>query len=73
MTSFGDFILFLGSVALRWLRIKKSKRSRQGDTFAPCLEGKEPDELSWVEIKIGRDRRSMPLTRCEAAVRKATS
>jgi hypothetical protein len=66
-------LLLLGTVALRWLRIKKSRRGKQNDSFMPCLNHEENNELAWVEIQTGKDRRSMPLTRCEAAIRQMTS
>ncbi len=62
-------LLFIGSLSLRWLRIKKSKRG----TFTPYLtEEAESTELKWVEIKAGKDR-NKPRTRCEAAIRKVVS
>jgi hypothetical protein len=66
-------LLLLGSSALRWLRVKKSRRGRQGGNFTPCRETGEANELLWVEIHAKKDRRRMPLTRCEAAVRQAVS
>lgn len=65
-------LLLSGTIALRWLRIKKSRR-RQRDAYVPRTDEGERDELQWVEIHTGRDRRTMPLTRCEAAIRKVTS
>lgn len=65
-------LLFVGSFALRWLRIKKSKRGKQDNSFTPCLEESEPNELGWVEIKT-RKTRNKPRSRYEAAIRKATA
>ena len=63
----------LGSVFMRLFRIRKSKRGKKRfDDFAPNLKDVEADELIWVEMTTGKDRRSMPLTSCEAAVWKGT-
>ena len=66
-------LLLSGTIALRWLRMKKSRRQKQRDVYVPLANEGERDELDWVEIHIGRDRRTMPLTRCEAAIRKMRS
>jgi hypothetical protein len=66
-------MLCVGSFALRWLKIKKSRRGKRGDTFTPYLGENEYDELQWVEIKSDHVRRDMPRNRCEAAMRIATS
>ena len=61
----------LGSFFLRLFRVRKTRRGKKRhDDFAPNLKEVEAAELSWVEITTGRDRRSMPLTSCEAAVWK---
>ena len=66
-------LFFLGTAALRWLRIKKSRCGKQNNGFTPYLQDEEINALGWVEIQSGKDRRSMPLTRCEAAIRQVTS
>jgi hypothetical protein len=66
-------LLLTGTIALRWLRLKKSRRRKQRDGYVPLSNEGERDELEWVEIHTGRDRRTMPLTRCEAALRKVRS
>lgn len=66
-------LLLSGTIALRWLRKKNLQRRRQNDIYAPLADAGARDELEWVEIHTGRDRRSMPLTRCEAALRKVMS
>lgn len=66
-------LLLSGTIAMRWLRIKKSRRRQQRDACVPLANDGERDELQWVEIHTGRDRRTLPLTRCEAAIRKVMS
>jgi hypothetical protein len=66
-------LLLSGTIALRWLRKKQSRRYLKKDVRVPLAAEGERDELEWVEIHTGRDRRSLPLTRCEAAVRKVMS
>ncbi len=66
-------LLCLGSLALRWLRIKKSRKGKKGDTFTPYLEENESTQLQWVEVTSDHTRRDMPHTRCEAAMRKVIS
>jgi len=66
-------LLLSGTIALRWMRMKKTRRKEKRDAYAPLANQGERDELEWVEIHTGRDRRTMPLTRCEAAIRKVTS
>jgi hypothetical protein len=66
-------LLLLGTVALRWLRIKKSRRGKQHDDFVPYLDDGEVNELAWVEIHTEKDRRNMPKTRYEAALRRVSS
>lgn len=66
-------LLLSGTLALRWLRIKKTRRQKQRDVYVPLADEGERDELQWVEIHTGRDRRTLPLTRCEAATRKVMS
>lgn len=63
----------LGSLALRWLRIKRSRRVKRGDSFTPYLVEDDADGLQWVEIQSHHARRDMPHTRCEAAMRKVVS
>jgi hypothetical protein len=65
-------LLFLGGVTLRWLRIKRTKSGKQKEHFVPYLGGEENNELGWVEIKASKDRRNMPKTRYEAALRRVT-
>jgi len=66
-------MVLLGSTALRWLRIKKSRRGKSGNSFTPYLLEDEPDQLQWVEIKVAKDRRHLPRNRLEAAIRKVAS
>lgn len=66
-------LLLSGTVAIRWIRIRKSKRQRSRNAYTPLANEGERDELQWVEIHTGRDRRTLPLTRCEAALRKTRS
>ncbi len=66
-------LLCIGSLVLRWVRIKKSRRFKKGDSFTPYLVAGESSELQWVEIKYGHGRRDMPRNRCEAALRKVAS
>lgn len=66
-------LLLSGTIAMRWLRLKRSRRHRKKDGFIPLPAEDQPDELHWVEMHTGRDRRALPLTRCEAAIRKVTS
>lgn len=66
-------LLLSGTIALRWLRNKQTRRYRKRDVPVPLAAKGERDELEWVEIHTGRDRRTLPLTRCEAAVRKVMS
>lgn len=66
-------LLLSGTIALRWLRKKQTRRYRIRDVRLALADEGERDELEWVEIHTGRDRRSLPLTRCEAAVRKVMS
>ena len=62
-------LLLLGSIAMRWFRIKRSKRG----AFTPYLTPNESNELLWVDIKTNHTRRDMPRNRCEAAIRKVIS
>ena len=66
-------LLLSGTVALRWMRVRKANRKNKREARAPLADGGERDELQWVEIHTGRDRRTLPLTRCEAALRKTRS
>ena len=66
-------LLLSGTIAMRWLRIKRTRRQKQRDVYVPLTDEGERDELQWVEIHVGRDRRTLPLTRCEAATRKVMS
>ena len=66
-------LLCLGSLALRWLRIKKSRKGKKGDTFTPYLTENETTQLQWVETTSDHTRRDMPHTRYEAAMRKVIS
>lgn len=66
-------LLLSGTIALRWLRKKQTRRYRKKDVRLSLAGEGERDELEWVEIHTGRDRRTLPLTRCEAAVRKVMS
>lgn len=66
-------LLLSGTIAMRWLRLKRSRRYKKKNEFIPLPVEDGPDELHWVEIHTGRDRRVLPLTRCEAAIRKVTS
>jgi hypothetical protein len=66
-------LLLSGTIALRWMRIKKTRRRQKREAYAPLANEGERDELQWVEIHTGRDRRTLPLTRCEAASRKVMS
>lgn len=66
-------MLFVGTLLLRWVRIRKSRKGKKADSFTPYLMPGEPSELQWVEIKPDHIRRDMPRNRCEAAMRKVTS
>ena len=67
-------LLLSGTIALRWLRVRKLQRRRKKDGYLPLKGDGERDELEWVEIYNNhRDRRTLPLTRCEAAIRKVMS
>ena len=66
-------LLLSGTLALRWLRIKKTRRLQQRDGYVPLANEGERDEFQWVEIHNGRDRRDLQLTRCEADIRKIRS
>ena len=63
-------LLILGTVALRWLRLKKSRAAKRGDSFVPFLQEDEVNELVWTEIEPGISRDDIPLTRYEAARRQ---
>lgn len=66
-------LLFVGSLSLRWLRVRKSNRRKKSDSFTPYLAPCEFNELQWVEIKPSHTHRDMPRNRCEAAIHKVTS
>jgi len=67
-------LLLSGTIALRWLRVRKARRRSKRDGYMPLKGSGERDELEWVEIYNNhRDRRTLPLTRCEAAIRKVMS
>jgi hypothetical protein len=66
-------MLLSGTVALRWLRVRRTNRKNKREAYIPRANEGERHELQWVEIHTGRDRRSLPLTRCEAALRKTRS
>jgi hypothetical protein len=66
-------LLLSGTVALRWLRVRRMNRRNKRDAYVPPADAGERHELQWVEIHTGRDRRTLPLTRCEAALRKTRS
>lgn len=66
-------LLLSGTVALRWLRVRRLSRKKKRDEYIPLADDGERDELEWVEIHTGRNRRALPLTRCEAALRKIRS
>lgn len=64
----------LGSLFMRMFRIRNTKQGMNPkDEFRIYDREEDADELAWVEITTGRDRRSMPLTRCEAASWRAGS
>jgi hypothetical protein len=66
-------LIFLGSIALRWLRIKREARHGSKELPSAGLTDPQSADLQWQEIKTGKDRRRMPLTRCEAAIRQVTA
>jgi hypothetical protein len=59
-------LLFIGSVALRWLRIRKDRKN----DFIPYMGEHAPTELKWKEHTSKTDRHKAR-TRCEAAIQKA--
>jgi hypothetical protein len=65
-------LLFVGSLVLRWVRIKNSRKGKKDD-FTPYLLDNAPETLGWVEIKNDHKQRDLPRNRCEAAIRKVTS
>ncbi|HSR88446.1 MAG TPA: PEP-CTERM sorting domain-containing protein [Pontiella sp.] len=66
-------LLLSSTVALRWLRVRRTNRKNKRDAYVPLADNGERHELQWVEIHTGRNRRTLPLTRCEAALRKTRS
>jgi hypothetical protein len=65
-------LLFVGSLVLRWVRIKSSRKGTKTD-FTPYLLDNAPETLGWVEIRNDHKQRDLPRNRCEAAIRKVTS
>lgn len=66
-------LLFVGSLVLRWVRIKTSREGKKSTAFTPFLSESEAETLEWVEVHSSHERRNLPRNRCEAAIRKAAS